>query len=105
MMVEPGMDALLEKVDSKYTLVSVSSKRARKVMEINEDIRENPVTMALWDIADGKVSWNRDEALEENIIDRKSIPSFAVAGDVVEGLAVEEDDEEENSKEAEGDEE
>ena len=33
MMVEPGMDVLLTKVDSKYTLVSVSSKRARKIME------------------------------------------------------------------------
>ena len=64
MMVEPGMDVLLTKVDSKYTLVSVSSKRARKIMEKDGGSMENPVTVALNEIADGKVEWMREELAE-----------------------------------------
>ena len=64
MMVEPGMDVLLTKVDSKYTLVSVSSKRARKIMEKDDGSMENPVTVALNEIADGKVEWMREEPAE-----------------------------------------
>ncbi len=64
MMVEPGMDVLLTKVDSKYTLVSVSSKRARKIMAKDDGSLENPVTVALNEIADGKVAWVREEKAE-----------------------------------------
>lgn len=65
MMVEPCLDDLLEKVDSKYTLVTVSSKRARKIMEKDENNLENPVSLALREIADGKVTWVRDENAPE----------------------------------------
>ena len=65
MMVEPCLDDLLEKVDSKYTLVTVSSKRARKIMEKDENNLENPVSLALREIADGKVTWVRDENASE----------------------------------------
>lgn len=69
MMVEPGMDILLEKVDSKYTLVSVCSKRARKIMEKDmekDEYRlENPVSLALHELADGKLEWTREEAPSE----------------------------------------
>lgn len=65
MMVEPSLDVLLEKVDSKYTLVTVSSKRARKIMEKFENSLENPVSLALREIADGKVTWVRDTNISE----------------------------------------
>ncbi|MGM9567936.1 MAG: DNA-directed RNA polymerase subunit omega [Clostridia bacterium] len=65
MMVEPGMDVLLTKVDSKYTLVSVSSKRARKIMAKDDGSLENPVTVALNEIAEGKVEWTREEKTED----------------------------------------
>lgn len=61
MMVEPGLDLLLPHVDSKYTLVSVSSKRARKIMMRDVGSLDNPVTCALQEIADGKVEWERFE--------------------------------------------
>lgn len=64
MMVEPNMDVLLEHVDSKYTLVSVSSKRARKIMEQSENSLENPVSNALEEIAAGKVHWERGDDAE-----------------------------------------
>lgn len=35
-MLYPSIDALLNKIDSKYSLVSVAAKRARK-MQINDD--------------------------------------------------------------------
>lgn len=64
MMVEPGLDVLLPHVDSKYTLVSVSSKRARKIMAKDAAELENPVTLALHEIADGKIEWERVETSE-----------------------------------------
>lgn len=65
MMVEPSLDELLEKVDSKYTLVTVSSKRARKIMENYENSLENPVSLALREVADGKVTWIRNMDIAE----------------------------------------
>ncbi len=65
MMVEPCLDQLLKKVDSKYTLVTASSKRARKIMEECENSLENPVSMALREIAEDKVSWVRNANIVE----------------------------------------
>ena len=65
MMVEPGLDALLPQVDSKYTLVSVSSKRARKIMMKDDGSLENPVTLALHEIAEGKIEWTRTEGIDQ----------------------------------------
>lgn len=39
-MLYPSIDSLLEKLDSKYTLVTVSSRRAR---EIKEDSKRGPL--------------------------------------------------------------
>ena len=65
MMVEPCLDQLLKKVDSKYTLVTASSKRARKIMEDCENSLENPASQALREIADDKVSWVRNANIVE----------------------------------------
>lgn len=37
-MLYPSIDSLLQKIDSKYTLVTVASKRARQMQE-NRDCR------------------------------------------------------------------
>lgn len=37
MMLEPSIDELLEKIDSKYMLVSLSAKRARKLQLVEND--------------------------------------------------------------------
>lgn len=66
MMVEPGLDVLLPNVDSKYTLVSVSSKRARKIMTKADAGLDNPVTVALQEIADGKIEWVRTEGTAQD---------------------------------------
>ncbi|MFC7392499.1 DNA-directed RNA polymerase subunit omega [Scopulibacillus cellulosilyticus] len=36
MMLYPSLDRLLEKIDSKYTLVTLSAKRARELL--NDDV-------------------------------------------------------------------
>ncbi|MBB6452977.1 DNA-directed RNA polymerase subunit omega [Salirhabdus euzebyi] len=41
MMLEPSIDELLEKVNSKYALVIISSKRAREMQETNNPMIEN----------------------------------------------------------------
>lgn len=65
-MLYPSIDVLLEKLDSKYTLVSVASRRARQLRE-NKDLSkellvENPVShkyvgMALEEIVTDKVKF------------------------------------------------
>lgn len=58
-MVFPSIDDLLERVDSKYTLVSMVAKRARELTEGAEALVEadekKPTTIALEEIYYGKV--------------------------------------------------
>ena len=63
MINKPPLHELMEHVDTKYTLVSVAAKRARAMIEDNPDMLHdsltNPVTLALEDVASGKVEWQR----------------------------------------------
>ena len=64
MLNKPALKDLMPYVDSKYTLVILASRRARTVIEKNPDLLANstinPVSMALKDIADGKIQWTAD---------------------------------------------
>lgn len=42
MMLEPSIDSLLEKINSKYTLVTLSAKRAREMQITKKVLIENP---------------------------------------------------------------
>ncbi|MDO4542612.1 MAG: DNA-directed RNA polymerase subunit omega [Bacillota bacterium] len=66
MLVKPILSDLMENVDSKYILVSISAKRAREIMAKENVLYDNPVSMALREIAAGDVTWERRETLEEN---------------------------------------
>jgi DNA-directed RNA polymerase subunit omega len=65
-MIQPSLDILVRKVDSKYTLVVAAAKRAREIMDGDPpmvEIRSNkPVTVALQEIADGKLGYERTKA-------------------------------------------
>ena len=76
MMIEPGITQLDKCVDSRYTLVSMASKRARMIgdeqkaskegidpKELKDVVYEKPVTIAVEEIAMGKVGYVRSEAL------------------------------------------
>ncbi|AIK36620.1 MULTISPECIES: DNA-directed RNA polymerase subunit omega [Bacillus] len=43
-MLNPSIDSLLKKIDSKYTLVTVAAKRAREMQMANNCVVENPVS-------------------------------------------------------------
>ena len=69
MMLEPPMKKLLEQVPSRYMLVNVVAQRARQVATEAEDagisLDDKPVTIAIREVADGKLELNdeeRDEA-------------------------------------------
>ena len=64
-MIYPSIDKLVDKVDSKYILVSIASKRARKLLENDDDIMiEHPtskkyVGIALEEIISNKLRFER----------------------------------------------
>lgn len=68
MMIKPGISELVKKVDSRYTLVAMASKRARmlggKGTE-NPDQVAKPVSEAVAEIAEGKVSYVRRTPIEQ----------------------------------------
>lgn len=63
-MKQPSLDVLMSKVESKYTLVVATAKRARALMEdfiSEEDMDVKPVSRALIEIADGDVTFVSEE--------------------------------------------
>lgn len=62
-MINPSLDKLVEKVDSKYTLVVLAAKRARAIMDgqhaLVESKSNKPVTVALEEVAQGKIAYER----------------------------------------------
>lgn len=77
-MIEPNIDALLERVDSKYTLVILSAKRAREINSYYNQLGEGrgdyipplvetgglknkPLSIALEEISEDKVTFERPE--------------------------------------------
>ncbi len=65
MMLKPAMKDLLNQVPSRYQLVNVVAHRARQIASQAEDegypLTEKPVTLALNEVASGKI-----ELTEEN---------------------------------------
>jgi DNA-directed RNA polymerase subunit omega len=77
-MIEPNIDDLLERVDSKYSLVTLAAKRAREInsyySQLGEGrgefvpplvetggLRNKPLSIALEEIAEDKVTFERPE--------------------------------------------
>ncbi|MFM8944183.1 MAG: DNA-directed RNA polymerase subunit omega [Actinomycetota bacterium] len=76
-MIEPKIDDLLARTDSKYTLVVLSAKRAREINAYYQQLGEGraefipplvesgfqtkPLSIALEEIAQGKVEAERPE--------------------------------------------
>jgi len=59
-MLEPSIDSLQEKINSKYTLVTISARRARQLQDGDKSLIEEPksktfVGIALEEIAEGKL--------------------------------------------------
>mgnify|MGYP003378012230 CR=1 FL=1 len=65
MMLYPAMKALLAQVPSRYQLVNVVAHRARQIAAAAEDggypLNDKPVTIAVREIAEGKVDLSLPE--------------------------------------------
>ena len=59
-MLYPPVADLLKNVDSRYLLVNVVAHRARQIAveadALQEELTEKPVTLAIQEVADGKLS-------------------------------------------------
>lgn len=59
-MLYPPVANLLKHVQSRYLLVNVVAQRAREIAaeaeQMQEDLPQKPVTMAIQEVADGKLS-------------------------------------------------
>ena len=73
-MLKPNIDELMEKVDSRYTLVMVVAKRARQLIEKNDCLAETdskkPISMAVEEFYQDKLHYtpydpNAIEEIEE----------------------------------------
>jgi DNA-directed RNA polymerase subunit omega len=77
-MIEPNIDTLLERVDSKYTLVILAAKRAREITSYYNQLgegrgefvlplvetggtRNKPLSIALEEVAEDKVTFERPD--------------------------------------------
>mgnify|MGYP000846280057 CR=1 FL=1 len=65
-MIEPGISSLLERVDSRYTLVVATAKRARQITEgankLTECDSEKAVTIAINEIDEQKITYIRTKS-------------------------------------------
>lgn len=88
MMIKPGINTLSSCVDSRYTLVTMSAKRARMIGENGEglvpcDVKK-PVSMAVAEIAAGKVGYVRHTKNSNNDEKKLYEDFFAAAnGDLI----------------------
>ena len=59
-MLYPPVADMLKNVDSRYLLVNVVAQRARQIAQeaeiLQEDLPEKPVTLAIREVADGKLT-------------------------------------------------
>ena len=60
MMLYPAMNKLTANVPNRYLLVNVVARRARQIAQAAEDagekLEEKPVTLAIQEVADAKIS-------------------------------------------------
>ena len=65
MMLYPPMNRLLKEVPSRYMLVNVVAQRARQIASEAEDagipLDDKPVSIAIREVAEGKVNLNEEE--------------------------------------------
>ena len=70
MMLEVPMNQLLKEVPSRYMLVNVVAQRARQIATEAEEaelsLEDKPVTIAIREVADGRLRVE-DESSEESI--------------------------------------
>lgn len=66
MLIQPTLESLMKKVDSKYTLVTLAAKRARELTDGGApfvDVNTNKVvSVAMEEINEGKIKYETPQA-------------------------------------------
>jgi DNA-directed RNA polymerase subunit omega len=69
-MINPSVVELLKKVEDRYSLVLVTSKRARQIIDGSkakvETTAKKPLTIAINEVYEDKVTYHRVEGIKEN---------------------------------------
>ncbi len=64
-MIKPSLEELLGQIENKYALVIIAAKRARQIKEgvlpLVDIDSTNPVTIALEEIATGKIGYEEPQ--------------------------------------------
>lgn len=67
-MINPSVVDLLKKVEDRYSLVIVTSKRAREIIDGSEELMpvesKKPLTVAINEVNEGLVKYTRTEVEE-----------------------------------------
>jgi DNA-directed RNA polymerase subunit omega len=70
MLVDPPVTKVLEKVEDRYELITLTAKRARQIAQgapvLTDKKEKNPVTLAVWEIYEGKVKEENQAQIEMN---------------------------------------
>lgn len=65
-MIEPPINSLMSKVDSRYTLVVAAAKRARQLADgankLTKCSSDKPVTIAINEINENKITYVRTKS-------------------------------------------
>lgn len=92
-MIDPPIEELMARVDSKFTLVTLAARRARQINNYYRQLGEGvgaylppqvhstsqkPLTIALEEIAAGKIEYDRDayEAAVKEIEEQEKSPAL-----------------------------
>lgn len=71
MMLYPAMNKLTANIPNRYLLVNVVARRARQIAQTAEDadqkMDEKPVTLAIQEVAEGKVSVAAADVVIDNV--------------------------------------
>lgn len=73
-MLYPSINLLRTKVDSKYTLVAMASKRARDIIDgkpvlVDDPAINKPVSIATEEIAEDKITYSRSFETEQEALE------------------------------------
>lgn len=82
MLLYPSVDALNEEVPNRYLLVNVVARKAREIADdaenLGEHLTEKPVTLAINEVADGKVKVDPEDLYNALNADERRIVSTPV---------------------------
>lgn len=93
MMLYPSMSELMKKVDSRYMLVNVVARRAREISaeaeRTEEYLEEKSVSIAIREIADGKVNIIKHDGETEETVEAAEVEETEEAAEEAEETAEE----------------